>query len=111
MSHLRSVRLAKRGGDAFPFSVPAIRTLPELSFDTPGTYFVGENGSGKSTLLEGIALSAGLPTVGSREAGNMPSPFPGSLLPAPSNEALPAPSRLPRARCGLRISYWSASRW
>jgi len=70
MSHLRSVRLAKRGGDEFPFSVPAIRTLPELSFDTPVTYFVGENGSGKSTLLEGIALSAGLPTVGSREAAD-----------------------------------------
>jgi predicted ATPase len=68
MTHLRSVALAKRGGDEFPFSVPAIRTLPELSFDTPVSFFVGENGSGKSTLLEGIALSAGLPTVGSREA-------------------------------------------
>lgn len=70
MTHLRSVALAKRGGDDFPFSVPAIRTLPELSFDNPVSFFVGENGSGKSTLLEGIALSAGLPTVGSMEATN-----------------------------------------
>lgn len=68
MTHLRSVALAKRGGDEFPFSVPAIRALPELSFDTPVSFFVGENGTGKSTLLEGIALSAGLPTVGSGEA-------------------------------------------
>ncbi len=50
--------------------MPAIRTLAELSFDTGVTFFVGENGSGKSTLLEGIALNAGLPTVGSAEAAN-----------------------------------------
>src|SRR5687768_6232214 len=56
------------GGDAmdgFPFSVPAIRTLPELRLDTAVTFFVGENGTGKSTLLEAIAAAAGLPTVGS----------------------------------------------
>jgi predicted ATPase len=70
MIHLRSVALAKRGGAAFPFSVPAVRTLPKLSFDTPVTFFVGENGSGKSTLLEGIALAAGLPSVGSTELAN-----------------------------------------
>ncbi|HEU4996265.1 MAG TPA: AAA family ATPase [Gemmatimonadaceae bacterium] len=68
MAHLRSVTITRRNGEAFPFTVPAIRTLPELSFDTPVTFFVGENGSGKSTLLEGLALSAGLPTVGSQEA-------------------------------------------
>ncbi|HEX6052386.1 MAG TPA: AAA family ATPase [Gemmatimonadaceae bacterium] len=49
----------------FPFSVPAIRQLDELRFDTPVTFFVGENGSGKSTLLEGIATAVGLPTIGS----------------------------------------------
>jgi len=68
MSHLRSLSIKPTSSGAFPFSVPAIRTLPELSFDTPVTFFVGENGSGKSTLLEGIALSAGLPTVGSSAA-------------------------------------------
>jgi predicted ATPase len=70
MSHLRSLSIAKKTSDAFPFSVPAIRTLPQLSFDSPVSFFVGENGSGKSTLLEGIALSAGLPTVGSKEASD-----------------------------------------
>jgi len=68
MSHLRSLKIT--GGDAarFPFTVPAIRTLPVLAFDGPVTFFVGENGSGKSTLMEGIALAAKLPTVGSVEA-------------------------------------------
>ena len=67
MVHLRSVRLGKSGA-GFPFTVPAIQSLGELSFDTPVTFFVGENGSGKSTLMEGIALGARLPTVGSGES-------------------------------------------
>jgi predicted ATPase len=58
----------RRSGEGFPFSVPAIRSLGELSLDAPVTFFVGENGSGKSTLLEGVALSANLPTVGSTES-------------------------------------------
>jgi len=70
MSHLRSVNIRKQSSEAFPFSVPAIRAMPKLSFDTAVTFFVGENGSGKSTLLEGIALAATLPTVGSKEVTN-----------------------------------------
>ena len=76
MPHLVRIALKPRppggrpsGGDdamdSFPFSVPAIRTLPELRLDTAVTFFVGENGTGKSTLLEAIAAAAGLPTVGS----------------------------------------------
>ncbi|MDQ8165283.1 MAG: AAA family ATPase [Gemmatimonadota bacterium] len=49
----------------FPFSVPAVRTLPVMAFPTPITFFVGANGSGKSTLMEAIAAAAGLPAVGS----------------------------------------------
>ena len=52
---------------AFPFSVPAIRTLKSLDVGTAVTFFVGQNGSGKSTLLEGIAAAARLPTVGSTD--------------------------------------------
>jgi predicted ATPase len=70
MAHLRSVTIRKQPSSAFPFNVPAVRTMPELSFDTSVTFFVGENGSGKSTLLEGIAVSAGLPTVGSSEVAD-----------------------------------------
>lgn len=64
MSHLRSVSLKPGSDEQFPFTVPAIASLPTLSFDRPITFLVGENGSGKSTLLEGMALAAMLPTVG-----------------------------------------------
>jgi len=65
---LRSLSMGPKRGAGFPFSLPAVKTLPDLSFDTPVTFFVGENGSGKSTVLEAIALAAGLPTVGSTDA-------------------------------------------
>ena len=68
VTHLRSVGRKSAGGTGFPFDVPVIRALTELSFDTPVTFFVGENGSGKSTLLEAIALAAKVPTVGSVQA-------------------------------------------
>jgi predicted ATPase len=60
-----SVRNAPADGGRFPFSVPTVRALETLRFDSPVTFFVGENGSGKSTVLEGIAAAAGLPAVGS----------------------------------------------
>ena len=64
MIHLRSVSIVEgKRGDGFPFSVPTIRTLNELTFETPVTFFVGENGSGKSTLLEALAIATNLPSV------------------------------------------------
>ncbi|MGI9078769.1 MAG: AAA family ATPase [Gemmatimonadaceae bacterium] len=66
MPHLDCI--AARGEpehDGFPFSVPAIATLPRMVFSAAVTFFVGENGSGKSTLLEAIAVAANLPAVGS----------------------------------------------
>jgi predicted ATPase len=62
--------VSRRGADdetRFPFSVPVIRTLHTLRFESAVTFFVGENGSGKSTLLEAIASAAGLPAVGSAD--------------------------------------------
>ena len=65
-----SLKRAPPAGDTeFPFSIPAIRTLPPLDLSAPVTFFVGENGSGKSTLLEGLAAAANLPTVGAAEVG------------------------------------------
>jgi predicted ATPase len=67
MPHLRSIHKASPPGedaDRFPFSVPVVRALGELSLDAPVTFFVGENGSGKSTILEGLAAAAALPTIG-----------------------------------------------
>jgi predicted ATPase len=45
--------------DEYPFNVPAIRSLDELSFHPDVTFLVGENGAGKSTLIEAIAMVMG----------------------------------------------------
>jgi predicted ATPase len=51
----------------YPYCLPAIRSIDQLSFHPKVTFFVGENGSGKSTLLEAIAVECGLnPEGGSR---------------------------------------------
>jgi predicted ATPase len=44
---------------AYPFSIPALRSLERLDFHPEVTFLVGENGSGKSTLIEAIAIAAG----------------------------------------------------
>ena len=59
---VRAIRLRREtvpDFDAYPFAIPAIRSLDELSLTSPVTFFVGENGSGKSTLLEAVAIAAG----------------------------------------------------
>lgn len=64
---LRSVTLLREkiaDFQTYPFTVPAIRELEFLHFDSPVTFFVGENGSGKSTLLEAIAYQCGFNTAG-----------------------------------------------
>lgn len=68
MIQLNSIMLKPVAGQetaVFPFSVPAIQTLSEISFISPVTFLVGENGSGKSTLLEAIAYTARAITIGS----------------------------------------------
>jgi predicted ATPase len=90
VSSIHLSTLSRRGGDddAFPFTVPAIRTLAALPLERPVTFFVGENGSGKSTLLEGIAAAARLPAIGSADV--------------PRDETLEAQRRLGKA---LRLSW------
>lgn len=52
----------------YPFSIPALAQLNELTFEHAVTFFVGENGSGKSTLLEGMADQIGFnPAGGSKQ--------------------------------------------
>lgn len=50
--------------DEYPFSIPIIRNLTELSFEKPVTFIVGENGSGKSTIVEALAVAMGLSAEG-----------------------------------------------
>jgi len=86
--HLASISRRRGDDDAFPFTVPAIRSLDRLQLDAWVTFFVGENGSGKSTLLEGIAAAARLPAIGSADL--------------PRDETLTAQRRLGKA---LRLSW------
>lgn len=65
--NLLTIAPQQSASSAFPFTVPAIRSLKSLDVGAAVTFFVGENGSGKSTLLEGIAAAAKLPTVGSAD--------------------------------------------
>jgi predicted ATPase len=50
----------KAKADAYPYTIPAIRSLAEketLEIHPKVTFLVGENGSGKSTLLEAVAVA------------------------------------------------------
>ncbi len=48
----------------YPFTLPIIQHLKEITFPTQVTFFVGENGTGKSTILEAIAHKAGFGAEG-----------------------------------------------
>lgn len=49
---------------AYPFNLPAVRTLSTLTFHRSVTFLIGENGTGKSTLLEALAVAAGFNAEG-----------------------------------------------
>ena len=60
-------RFERREGwddDAYPFNLPAVRTLHSLEFHPNVTFLVGENGSGKSTLIEALAVAWGFKAEG-----------------------------------------------
>lgn len=57
----------KTDDSVYPFSLPVVKNLDRLKFNTNITFFVGENGTGKSTLLEAIAVNYGFnPEGGTR---------------------------------------------
>lgn len=49
----------------FPWSLPLLVNLEEITFEKNISFFVGENGSGKSTILEAIAAKTEVPLAGS----------------------------------------------
>jgi len=68
MLHLKSLTVREfstHDKDTFPFDLEIIRSLREIHFTSPVTFFVGENGSGKSTVMEAIACAVESITVGS----------------------------------------------
>jgi predicted ATPase len=70
--HLSGIRFGEPAGDgrSFPFDLPALEGLDQLTFDAPVTLFVGENGSGKSTVLEAVAMASRAITAGTAEAAD-----------------------------------------
>jgi predicted ATPase len=70
MVHLTRVSLSPERyptEEYYPFNLSTFRSLREISFDSPVTFFVGENGTGKSTLLEAISHRAGIHIWQNRE--------------------------------------------
>jgi predicted ATPase len=68
MIHLQSLTLRpldEREVNGFPFTLDLVKSLREILFSSPVTFFVGENGSGKSTIMEALACAIGSVTVGS----------------------------------------------
>lgn len=68
MPHLKSISFRdfnSQDKDSFPFDLEIVKSLREIHFHSPVTFFVGENGSGKSTILETIACAIESITVGS----------------------------------------------
>ena len=66
---LKKIKLLRdrvRDWESYPFSVPVIRNLDELTLKSRVCFLAGENGTGKSTLLESIAVHYGF----GREGGN-----------------------------------------
>lgn len=46
-----------KSNEEYPYNLPVVKNLVELSLHKNVTFFVGENGTGKSTLLEALAIS------------------------------------------------------
>ena len=67
--------------EEFPFTVPAIASIEQLSLNAPVTLLAGDNGSGKSTILEAMAAAAGFPKQGGEldRLGELPA-VPGDVL-------------------------------
>lgn len=66
--------------DAFPFSVPALANIQQLTLGRSVTLLAGENGTGKSTILEALAAAMGFAEHGGEleRLGELP-PVPRSV--------------------------------
>ncbi|MFS0638506.1 AAA family ATPase [Mesobacillus foraminis] len=60
--YIRSVTLKRDDVPSFtlyPFNLPSLKTMEQLTFHPKVTFLIGENGMGKSTLLEAVAVALG----------------------------------------------------
>lgn len=65
---------------SYPFSVPAVRGVATLSFESSVTILVGENGVGKSTLLEALGVATQAIAVGELSLERDPTLVPARQL-------------------------------
>ena len=68
--------------NSFPFCLPIIKNLRDITFPNQVTFFVGENGAGKSTLLEAIAHKAGFGAEGGSKNINFTTSHESTYTPA-----------------------------
>ena len=105
--HMELLRDRIPDADRFPYNLPAVRHLHQLSFHPKVTFLVGENGTGKSTLLEALAVCCGLNPEGGRRNFN----FATRASHSPLDECLRlarAPGHQPRDSYFLRAeSYYN----
>jgi predicted ATPase len=67
MVYLKSATYIKNDNGVlidFPFSVPVMRNMSSISFNSNVTILIGNNGAGKSTLLEAICCSINAIRIG-----------------------------------------------
>ena len=103
--HVELLRERIPAEDQFPYNLPAVCHLQNLSFHPKVTFFIGENGTGKSTLLEALAVLCDLnPEGGSRNFNFATGPlsFATGRLPAAGTGTRLAWGQL--LSCGLRVS-------
>jgi predicted ATPase len=92
----------------YPYSVPALRGLGEITFHPKVTFLVGENGSGKSTLIEALAIAWGF----NPEGGSKNFRFGTFASHSPLHAALRLTRGTRRARDGFFLraeSYYNAA--
>jgi len=92
----------------YPYSVPALAGLGEITFHPKVTFLVGENGSGKSTLIEALAIAWGF----NPEGGSKNFRFGTFASHSPLHAALRLTRGTRRARDGFFLraeSYYNAA--
>lgn len=82
--------------ESYPFNIPAVRDLGDISFHPNVTFFVGENGAGKSTVLEALAVALEF----GREGGTKNVQFETADSISPLHDALRLARSVPKPRDG-----------
>lgn len=100
LRHLEIMRDRIETPDAYPYSLPVVRALGQLTLHPRVTFLVGENGTGKSTLLEALAVACGL----NAEGGSQNFRFATRMSHSPLHRALRVAktSKRPKQRWFLR---------